>query len=355
MKRVMKIILVGCGRHMQTTLVPYLRRLEGYEVEACIDINEEAAQSVQQLSQAKSWATHLEQIDLGKVDAAIVALPPRAAYEATSSLVRRRIACFVEKPPASTTPEIQELMQLASALEVRVQVGFNFRFAEAMVALHTCAMDHNNDESIVHLEFRSKHPAGAEWERDDPVEAWLYHNGIHALDLLRWMAGDVQQVHASIINAQDSKFTIVALVEHINKSVSTLKLGTLTDKFELRAELQTPDGYQFSSSHLGEVLMPLRSGKLSGEVIYRAGNLDNGWKRAGYGPELQDFLDHYTENKSASPSLLDALKASQFCDAIMRSLRKEPVPELSPASQTSPAIYQEAAESIIPAVSSLIS
>ena len=342
MKRNTRIILVGCGKHMRTTLVPYLRRLEGYEVAVCVDLNEEAAQVVQELSHAKKWATHLEDMNLDTVDAALIALPPRAAYEATSFLVQQRIACFVEKPPASTTDEIEQLMQLASALEVRVQVGFNFRFAEAMVALHTCALDHRNDQSVVHVEFRSKHPAGPEWEREDPVEAWLYHNGIHALDLLRWIAGEVQQVHASITYAQDSKFTIVALVEHCNKSVSTLKLGTLTDKFELRAELQTPDGYQFSSSNLGEVLMPLRSGKLSGEVIYRAGNLDSGWKRAGYGPELQDFLDHYHENSGTFPSLLDALKASLFCDAIMRSLPKAAVPELSLASFPGSVIYREA-------------
>ena len=327
---------------MQTTLVPYLRRLEGYEVETCVDVNEEAARAVQQLSHAKTCATYLENMDLTTVDAALIALPPRVAYEATSYLVRKHIPCFVEKPPASTSDEIQELMQLASALEVRVQVGFNFRFAGAMVALHNCALDHREGQSVVHVEFRSKHPAGSEWERDDPVEAWLYHNGIHALDLLRWLAGEVDRVHASITYAQNSKFTLIALVEHTNKSVSTLKLGTLTDKFELRTELQTPDGYQFCSSNLGEVLMPLRSGKLSGEVVYRAGNLDDGWKRAGYGPELQDFLDHYQEYSSTSPSLLDALRASQFCDAIMRSLHTGTVAELIPATFSSPVIYQEA-------------
>ncbi len=343
MKRVTRIILVGCGKHMQTTLVPYLRRLEGYEVEVCVDINGESARVVQQLSHAKKCATYLEEMDLAAVDAALIALPPQAAYEATSYLVRKRIPCFVEKPPASTSDEIQDLMQLAGAKGVRVQVGFNFRFAVAMAALHNCALDHKEDQSVVHIEFRSKHPGGSEWERDDPVEAWLYHNGIHALDLLRWIAGEVDRVHASITYAQNSKFTLIALVEHTNKSVSTLKLGTFTDKFELRAELQTSDGYQFYSSHLGEVLMSLQSGKLSGEVIYRTGNLDDGWKRAGYGPELQDFLDYYQEDSITSPSLLDALRASQFCDAIMRSLHTGTVAEVIPTMFSSPAaIYQEA-------------
>ncbi len=32
-----KLALIGCGKHMQKTLVPYLLQLEGYEVAVCVD------------------------------------------------------------------------------------------------------------------------------------------------------------------------------------------------------------------------------------------------------------------------------------------------------------------------------
>jgi predicted dehydrogenase len=317
-----RIALVGCGKHMKNTLVRYLRQLDECDVEVCVDIDEAAAQTVQRLSRAHRCATRIEEIDVRVIDAAIIALPPAAAYQVTSYLIKQGVACFVEKPPASTSEEIETLVELAREREVHVQVGFNFRFAEALVALHAHIVDGIKDPCIATIEFRSEHPSGPEWGRDDPIAAWLYHNGVHALDLLLWLVGDVQRVDAYIARMLAERFTLVTLMEHSNHSISTLRMGTLTDRFDLRAEISTSEGHQFYLSDLSEVVMPLHGGKVAGEVLYRARNLDHGWGRAGYGPELRYFLDHYRDGKSSSPSLLDALKASKLCDAIMRSLQE---------------------------------
>ncbi len=316
-----KVALVGCGKHMRTTIVPHLTQLEGFEVEVCVDIDEFAAQKVQRASHAKSWANRIEDVDIGNIDAAIIALPAYANYQMTSYLLNRGVACFVEKPPASTTDEVNTLLQLANAMEVYVQVGFNFRFAEAVVAFYTHVAKYRNGPCTATIEFRSKHPSGPEWGIEDPIAAWLYHNGIHALDLLLWTVGDAHRVNAYITRTYEEKFTIVAMIEHRNSSVSTVILGTLTDKFDLRADLYTSDAHRFYLPHLGEATMLIRNGRVAGDVLYRTINLDSGWGRTGYGPELKHFLDNYDKCKNSSPSLLDALKASQLCDAIMYSLK----------------------------------
>jgi predicted dehydrogenase len=316
-----KIALVGGGRHMRTTLVPHLARLEGIGVEVCVDTDEETARRLQYMTGARGWAASIEEIDTDSIDAAILALPANAHFHVASYLIDHGIACFVEKPPANTTDEIKVLQQLASAREVNVQVGFNFRFAEAMVAFHTRVAEHRNGPCTAAFEFRSKHPSGPEWGIEDPVAAWLYHNGVHALDLVLWTVGDAQQVYASIARTREEKFTIVAMIEHSDASVSTLELGTLTDTFDLRANLYTADACRFSLPHLGEAAMLTRNGRTAGEVLYRPGNLDSGWGRAGYGPELIHFLENYSRYREVSPSLLDALKASELCDAMMYSLR----------------------------------
>jgi len=317
----LRIALVGCGKHMRTTLIPHLAQLEGFEVEVCVDRDEVAAQTVQHSSRAKSWTTQIEDVDISSIDAAIIALPANANYQVSSYLVNQGIACFVEKPPANTTDEIISLLQLASAMEVNVQVGFNFRFAEAIMAFYSHVAKYSNGPCTTTFEFRSKHPSGPEWGIEDPVAAWLYHNGIHVLDLLLWIVGDAQHVNAYIIRTPEKKFTIVAMIEHRNNSVSTVNLGTLTDQFELRADLYTSDAHRFYLPNLGEAVMLTRNGKVAGDVLYRTSNLDSGWGRAGYGRELKHFLDNHGKYKNSSPSLLDALKASQLCDAIMYSLK----------------------------------
>src|SRR5258708_8521189 len=145
---------------MRTRLVPYLRQLEGCDVEVCVDIDESAARTIQQMSRAKSWVNRIEEVDTSKIDAALIALPANVAYQVTSYLIKQGIACFVEKPPASTTDEINLLAQLASAMEVYVQVGFNFRFSEAMVAFHTHTASYRIDPCTPPLEFIIKNPSG---------------------------------------------------------------------------------------------------------------------------------------------------------------------------------------------------
>lgn len=316
-----RLALVGCGRHMRNTLVSYLRQLEGYEVETCIDLDETAAMAVQQIVHANFWARNIDEIDRGNIEAAIIALPPEAAYQVTSRLIKKRIACFVEKPPASTTNEMKDLMQLAREMEVYVQIGFNFRFAEAISVLHTYVRDYRDTSCIANIDFRSKHPSGPEWELKDPVAAWLYHNGIHAIDLMLWTMGEVHQVNAHITHTSEGKFTIIALLKHANNSISTLKMGTLTDKFDLRVMVYTTDACEFYLPNLGEVVMQRQKGRVGGEVIFNTNNLDSGWRRTGYGPELQYFLSNYNKYEKSWPSLLDAIKASRLCDSIMDCLQ----------------------------------
>lgn len=316
-----RIMLVGCGRHMQGYLVPYLLRLTGYSIEVCVDQEATAAKTVQTMSHARTWATNVEDVDPGSIDAAIVALPPQAAYETTKYLIHQGIACFVEKPPADSTEHIGELWRLASSKQVYVQIGFNYRAAEALIALRRATSGSLAQPCTATLEFRSKHPSGPEWGVEDPVAAWLYHTGVHALDLIRWLVGDVKSVDAQVIQVSKDKFNAVLLLRHSNDSVSTLKVGNLIDKFSIQAEVFTADAAQYVMPHLGQVIFVLRAGRAWGESLYQTYNMDDGWGRMGYGPELHNFLEHYRCPEVNEPSLFDAFKAAQLADACMESFR----------------------------------
>lgn len=315
-----RIALVGCGRHMKGTLISYLLRLNEYQVYACVDVNETAAQEAQLLCHAEIAAKHIEDIDFSRVDVAIVALPPNEAYKVTSFLIKENIACFVEKPPANTTSEIQNLWDLAQKHKVYVQVGFNFRYADAVSAFRNAVAEYQNAPFNASFEFKSKHPSGPQWGIEDPVAAWLYQNGIHITDFLQWIGGDTCSVSAEMIQISNSKFIISALIKHTSGSISTFKIGNLTDTFDVRAELFTSDATQIFMPNLGEVILVQQKGRPSGNVVYRTRNLDDGWGRSGHGPELKYFLNNYRHYECASPSLHDALKASKICDQVMAQI-----------------------------------
>jgi predicted dehydrogenase len=325
----LNVALIGCGRHMRNTLIPYLQRIEDCNITTVVDHDQIALQTALRMTKAQFYADTVEQMDMRNIDAAVVALPPTDTYRAANYLINHGVPCFLEKPPAETTSEVDHLLSIATTRQVYVQIGFNFRFADAVRTI-TQAIDAAQTPVVsAIITFKSKHPTGPEWGRDDPVAAWLYHNGIHALDLSEQLLGPAQLVRATLTQADWPRFTVVSYAEHSNGSVSVLNMGNVIDRFEVRCEVAAADGTTYFMPNLGEVFMPLRHGGVAGDVLYRASNLDTGWGKTGFGAELQYFMTHCKQCKSGSPSLSQALYASRFCDAILESLREGKAQTLS--------------------------
>jgi predicted dehydrogenase len=318
-----RIALVGCGKHTKDTLATYLRRLEGVGFEVCVDLILDSALAVQAKLNAKTSANNIEAIDTSKIDLAILALPPRSAFDVAKYFVNRNIPCFVEKPPAASTADIASLMQLTQSRSVYVQVGFNYRFADAVNVLHKQMSANSGGSCILSIDFKSKHPSSSEWGVEGEVEPWLRHNGIHAFDLLQWFSGNITKLSTGLFKGSDSRFIVTTFAQHSNGSISMLRIGNLTDRFDFRMTICNASADQIHMPHLGEVRMELRSGQLAGDTLYRTRNLDDGWGRAGYGPELEYLVKHYQEPRCSFSTLHNAAKASELCDTTLNMLRKD--------------------------------
>lgn len=238
-------------------------------------------------------------------------------------MIANRIPCFIEKPVAPSSSAIQELIQASESNSVFVQVGFNFRYAAAVKALKAYMEKDSKPPISLALEFRSKHPNGPEWGFKNPVEAWLRNNGIHAFDLVHMLSGDTIRAAVDISRETEHRFIVAVLFAHRGGSHSLLRLGNLTGGFEFKIDLLTCDMDHLFLPHLGRLIVQ-QEGKGSEQVLYRTPNLDDGWARGGYGPELETFFEGIkTGTKTGSPSLVDALQASLLCDLVLQHLAKK--------------------------------
>lgn len=104
---------------------------------------------------------NIESVSLDKYDSAIVAVPPKDAFDVSCYLLRNHKRVFVEKPPASSSCEMEELISLSEVCGVSVQVGFNFRFSSAYRAF----VESMKSLDLMHLSghFFSRYPSGPEW------------------------------------------------------------------------------------------------------------------------------------------------------------------------------------------------
>lgn len=318
MNEELRLALVGCGRQMQQNLLPFLQRVRGHEIVVCVDPNSTRAQEVRSLSGAAGCTDTVEALDLSAVDAAVLAVPPEPSSRLTSFLVSHGIDCFVEKPAGPSTQALARLRDVVRRSGRHVQVGFNFRYAEALRRLHELTKDARSAPCVVTIDFFSRHPAAPQWGVNSTMEAWIRHNSVHAFDLARWFVpAALAKLDAYVLPCGENRFMMNIVMRHEDGSLTTLRVGNHTKSFMIGASVQGVDGSRFTVSSLEQVTLDLDAGTPSGAVLYSTRNLDNGWARSGFGPELADFVGvsrKVAQPAPFQPTVADALAASVLCD-----------------------------------------
>jgi len=319
-----RLALVGCGRQMGQNLVPFLQRLEGHRIVACVDDVPTLARAMQARTGAAHAVADVRELDLDGVDAAVIAVPPQPSSMLTRYFVERGISCFVEKPGGESTAVLDALCQAEQQSAAHVQVGFNFRYAEALQQLHGLTHLTRATPSTVSIGFFSRHPETPQWGVDSTVEAWIRQNGVHAIDLARWFQpAAVSKIDVHLILRDPDHFFATILLRHADGSLSVLRVGNHVAKFVVEASVQGADGSVYTAPSLEQVLLEIDAGTPSRRLLHSTRNLDHGWARSGFGPELEAFLAACRSQGSGSPdrpSLVDALEASRICDRVMAEL-----------------------------------
>ncbi|MER6831570.1 Gfo/Idh/MocA family oxidoreductase [Streptosporangium sp. NPDC000563] len=322
-----RLALVGCGRQMSQNLLPFLQRVRGHRIVACVDPDLSLAKELQQESGAALCADSIEALDLDTVDAAVIAVPPEPSYRLTRRLVEGGVDCFVEKPAGPSTPALQDLHHVVDRSGRNVQVGFNFRYAETLRRLHELSRDARATSCSVTIDFYSRHPSAPQWGVDTTLEAWIRHNGVHALDLARWFTpSPVVQVNAHVIPGEDDRFQVNVFLRHRDGSLSTLRMGNHVKRFLVGVMVQGMDGSRYSAPSLERVTLDLADGLPLGQELYGTKNLDHGWDRSGFGPELEAFVascGNDAPRAGDTPSIADALAASVLADQVMEEIDRD--------------------------------
>lgn len=320
----LRLALIGCGRQMQQNLLPFLQRVRGHEVVVCVDPDLAMAQQVQSSVGTANCADSVEALDLSVVDAAVIAVPPEPSYRLTSFLVRHGVDCFVEKPGGPSTQSLAKLNDVVRRSGRHVQVGFNFRYAETIQRLHGLTEDIRSTPCAVTIDFFSRHPSTPQWGVGNTLEAWIRHNGVHAFDLARlFVPTPVVRLDAHVLPGGTDRFLAHIVMRHGDGSLSTLRVGNHTKRFIIGVSVQSVDGSRFTAPSLEQVTLELEAGTPSGMVLHSTRNLDHGWARSGFGPELADFLNasrQVTQPVPFRPSITDALAASVLCDRALDQL-----------------------------------
>jgi predicted dehydrogenase len=191
--------ILGCGAITQNAHLPAALRHPCVKVTALVDADLNRARLLQRsIGSSCEVAPRLSDV-LGKVDAAIIAMPNHLHASATIDALKAGVHVLCEKPLALTTSDARACCEAASAKGLVLAVGMNRRFEDRQVLLQR-VLEEDLLGSLAGYDWECGSPwewetaSGFYFSRAQAGGGVLMDAGVHLLDsLLDWF-GPVNQV-----------------------------------------------------------------------------------------------------------------------------------------------------------------
>ncbi|MEA1015659.1 Gfo/Idh/MocA family oxidoreductase [Sphingosinicella sp. LY1275] len=173
----LRIGIIGYGKIARDQHAPAIAGLDRFGLAASVSRSGTGAEGV------PSYTTHTEMLAAGGLDAVAICTPPGARYAIARDCIEAGLQVLLEKPPAVTLSEIEDLACLAEAKGVTLFATWHARFnaaveaaARALAGERIAAM-----EIVWREDVRKWHP-GQQWIWE-PGGFGVFDPGINAFSI----------------------------------------------------------------------------------------------------------------------------------------------------------------------------
>lgn len=185
-----RVAFIGCGTHATNNIFPMLKYAR-CRLDSVCDLNDELARRNAQIFGAEAAYTDVRRLlDERKVDGVFVVGPPPMHHEVGKLVLERGLPLFVEKPPAPSLAQTQELVDVARQHGTWFMVGFMKRFG--MTYRKARELIASGQFVPAAGSFKYGHWACRE------LRGMLLGMSSHPLDLALHFFGDVKSVNAAM-------------------------------------------------------------------------------------------------------------------------------------------------------------
>ncbi len=202
----MKAAFIGTGGIVGVHL-RYLASQKGIKIAGLCDIKRENAEKWQKQFGGEVFTDYNEMLDKIKPDVVWICTPSTVRKEPLLACAERKIPVFCEKPAERSLKKAEEISKALKKLNAKVQVGYVFRAMPVITKLKQTMKD--DKIHILHSMYccnMSLTMGFAPWFYDKEKSGGaLVDQATHNFDLLRYLFGEVKEVHAFAENPVHKK------------------------------------------------------------------------------------------------------------------------------------------------------
>lgn len=199
-KNILNIAAIGCSAMGEIHLAG-LKEIEGINLYAICDSARDGRlmKCKEKFGVEKAVTDYKELLNDENVDAVILVVPDQIHLQMTCEFLRAGKDVLCEKPMALTLEECEEMMKVEKETGRRLMIGQICRFTDNFVKAKE-VVDSGKIGELYFVESEYAHHYGGSRGYDDwrvtPERDGFIGGGCHAVDLLRWIAGDPTEVYA---------------------------------------------------------------------------------------------------------------------------------------------------------------
>lgn len=241
------------GGNISETHARAAREIEGVEIAAIYGERHDKASRLSKLYGGTTYRDLNDFLNHKPLDIVAIGSPSGVHAEHGIAAARRGLHVLVEKPIAINTRSADVLIAECEKAGVRLGVFFQDRVAPDICRLkNLLASDRLGELILASARVKWHRPAeyygNSSWRGTWMLDGGgaLMNQGIHTVDLLIWLLGDIVRVYAKAVTALhriEVEDTLVATLEFANGVIGTLEVSTATfPGYPRRLELTGTEG-----------------------------------------------------------------------------------------------------------------
>jgi predicted dehydrogenase len=311
-----RLALIGCGEHSRTSHAIPLARYASHHVNeiqlsAACDLNIERAETFcREYGFLRAYSDLQSMLATESVDACVSVMPMESIVSTAVKLMQLRIPCVIEKPLGTSMAEAETLARVANETQTPHMVSVNRRFMPFLNRARAWTAECGPLQYVRATQVRHL--------RSEPDFIWS--TGIHALDALRYLAGDIISFDCKVTDKPELSASWYEIsLQFESGAHGRLEVvptaGMVEESYELfgegfRAQIVAGSGTQRS-------LRCWRNGTLEVEAISDESEPED--LRNGSYEEVVEFVNAMKSGRHPRPSVHDILPSAKICFSIADS------------------------------------
>lgn len=230
-----KVGIIGAG-NISETHARAAAEIQGVRVAAVTGGNPDKARALAQRFDATAYASVDAMLEREPLDLVAIGSPSGLHAEQGIAAARRGVHVLVEKPIDITVERADALIDACDRAGVTLGVFFQDRFKPDLERLRALILGGRLGRPLIvdaHLPWyrRPEYYSGSKWRGTWALDGGgaLMNQGIHTVDLLLWLLGDVTAVQArtaTVCHEIEVEDTALAVLEFQCGAVGTLNVTT---------------------------------------------------------------------------------------------------------------------------------